>query len=354
MKILNLYLTFSFWRSFLLMGAILGLLFGFFDFLKQLDAVGRGSFTITKALLFVILTSGSRIYALLPIISLLAALASLGSLADKNEILAMQAAGMSRAKIGGVVVAALGVFLGLMLLAEEFFFPRVEHWAWLLRARALSTKDVTPYEGGFWAKSGPSYIKVETVHGKDFLLGIEIFTFDQQGRLKKFIEASRGRALDNQWLLEKVIVREFLAGEIKEKRFPKLRLKAFLKINQVEMLTLPPDFLSIRQLMHYQSLLKEGGQNYYRYALLIWRKIASPVTSWAMLLLALGFVFGPTRERGMGFRLSLGMLFGLLVYLGQEILSHVGLVFNLSAPLVSLLPSILVFLLALFRLSKIE
>jgi len=353
MRILDLYLVFSFWRAFVLLSAVLGVLFGFFDFLRQLDDVGQGSYTLGKALLFVALTSGGRLYDLLPIISLLAALTSLGGLADKNEILAMQASGMTRLRIGGVVMAGLGCLLCLGVALEEFVFPRAEHQAWLLRARALATKDITPYEGGFWAKEGSSFIRVETVHGKDLLLGIEIFIFDEEDRLKSFIEAAKGRALDREWILEGVTIREFLPGKIKEKRLAQFKWPVLLKSNQIEILTLPPEFLSIRQLLRYQALLRQGGQNYYQYALLIWQKVATPFTSLAMLFLALGFVFGPVREKGMGFRLSLGTLFGLSAYLGQEILSHVGMVFNFSAPLIAFIPTLLISGLALWRFSKL-
>jgi lipopolysaccharide export system permease protein len=245
------------------------------------------------------------------------------------------------------------LILTLGFLLEETIFPEANYRAWLFRAKALSKQGITPYKEGFWAKEGHTFIKVEKILDNQLLSGVEILSFDEQGRLQDLIEAPLGRVEGRRWVLWSATRRIFSAEQIREEFFNRIEIPAFLKSNQVEVLTLPSEYLSIKELWRYREALKKGGQNVYRYSLLIWQKLAVPFTALAMLFLGLTFVFAPRRERGGGFRFSLGALIGLFVYLGKEILSHVGLVFAVSAPLVALGPAMVVLLWTLWRLRKI-
>ncbi len=349
MKTLDLYLIRAYFRFFFLLALVLALLFGFFEFVAQLENVGRGNYDFLKALAYVFLTSGGRLYDLLPIISLLAGLLALGNLGERQELLAMQAAGMSRGRIGMAVLSGLFLLLFLFLLLEETLFPRAEHKAWLLRARALATRGITPYGQGFWAKEAENFLRVEKVLGKGLLAGVEIFFFDEEGRLKRFVFAEKGEVHDDHWLLFQVAEQEIKPQQIEERHFSNLKIKAFLNVGQVENLTLPAEFLSLRELWRSQKALQEGGQNAYRYALLFWQRIFVLPTAVFMLFLALGFVLCPLRERGKGLRVGAGALFGLFVYLGEQVLAHLGLVFEWSPFLMASIPAFFVFLLALWR-----
>ncbi|NPB10093.1 MAG: LPS export ABC transporter permease LptG [Thermodesulfobacteria bacterium] len=349
MTILDLYLIRAFFRHFFLLVFVLALLFGFFDFLAQLEEVGHGNYTLLKALTYVFLTSGGRIYDLLPMISLLASLLSLGTLGDRNELLAMQAAGMDRHRMGLAMMAGLLVLLVIFLLGEETVFPRAEHRAWLLKARALSTRGVTPYGQGFWARDRDTFIHVEKVLGKGVLAGIEIFSFDDEGRLRRFLTAQMGKVGDDHWLLIGVSEQEFLPHGVREKRHARLRIRAFLKTGEVKNLAVPPEFLSLSELWRSKRSLEEGGQNAYRYGLLFWQKVFVLPTAIFMLFLALSFVLRPYQERGRGFRVGAGAIFGLFVYLGEQVLAHLGLVLEWPPLVVAAAPCLFIFLLAFWR-----
>ncbi|MFZ5474382.1 MAG: LptF/LptG family permease, partial [Pseudomonadota bacterium] len=66
MKILNRYLAGQILASIGLTLAVLLLLFSFFDLLEEMGDVGNGSYTMTKALLFVALHLPGRIHELMP------------------------------------------------------------------------------------------------------------------------------------------------------------------------------------------------------------------------------------------------------------------------------------------------
>ncbi len=349
MKTLDLYLIRVYYRTFFLLFLILALLFGFLEFISQLEDVGRGSYNFLKALAYVFFTTGGRTYELLPVTSLLAGLWSLGGLADRNELLAMQAAGMTRSRIGGVVLAGLVVLLAIFAFLEETLFPRAEYKAWLLKARALSGKDLTPYGHGFWAREKENFLQVKRVLGKGLLAGVEIFVFDEHGRLSRFVSAQKGEVHDDHWLLFQVVQQEIGPRWIKKERFEELRLKAFVPVQKVENLTLPPEYLSPSELWHSKTVLEEGGQNAYRYTLLFWQRLFVLPTALFMLLLALGFVLRLPKERGKGVQVGFGAIFGLFIYLGEQVLAHLGLVLELPPLLIAMIPVSLVASLALWR-----
>ena len=99
MKIIDLYIGKSFTRCFLLVLSILGFLFSFFEFILELDEVGKGHYQLNDALSYVLLTLPGRLLDLIPHSSLLGGIIALGLLADKNELVAMNAGGISVRRI---------------------------------------------------------------------------------------------------------------------------------------------------------------------------------------------------------------------------------------------------------------
>ena len=56
--------------------------------------------------------------------------------------------------------------------------------------------------------------------------------------------------------------------------------------DQIDVLELPPDSLSSFDLHDYVQALRESGQNADRYALALWRKLSTPLTTGAMIFQA--------------------------------------------------------------------
>lgn len=56
----------------------------------------------------------------------------------------------------------------------------------------------------------------------------------------------------------------------------------------------------------------------------------------AMILLAVPFTFSVPRSPGMGSRLAVGVIVGLLTWISYQIMVNLGLLFALSAPVTAL------------------
>ncbi len=352
MKTLDRYLWRHLWRLFLFLTLIFLLLFDLFELLNQLDQIGRGSYTLSKALIFVFLTSGNKLLDLLPIITFLAILLGLGQLLDRNELLALEALGYSKRRLFVTVILALLSWSLPLWGISETGLKRVEEKAWQLKTKALSQESLTLYGEGFWARQGEVFLKVKKVLDDGLLSGIEIFRFEGE-RLREYLSAPLGKITPGRWILWKARQRILYNSRVEDKLWDRLFIDPPLPGREVENFALPVEFLPLPELFRYSETLAAGGQNVYRYQLAIWQKIVTPLLSLVMGLLALSFYQNPlARQKSFLTRLGAGLAGGLAVYLLRETLAHAGRVFSLPAPLVAFAPVALILLLAFVRWKK--
>jgi lipopolysaccharide export system permease protein len=115
-----------------------------------------------------------------------------------------------------------------------------------------------------------------------------------------------------------------------------------------------PISLSARGLMSYIGYLRRNGLSAERYQMELWSRISRTATVIVMPVLALAFVFGSLRSAGHGTRLMIGVLIGLLYFLGSEMLANSGQVFNLNPAVVSWLPTVALVLVTMFAVSRVR
>ncbi|MGD9824637.1 MAG: LPS export ABC transporter permease LptG [Desulfobacter sp.] len=354
MRILDIYIARSFLKYFFFVVLILMVLFSLFELLSQLDDVGKGNYQLTNALAFVALTLPRRLLDLMPISTLLGGIVALGLMADHGELVAMEASGISIMRISSAVLAtALFLMIASGILAE-MLIPGMEELARKSRAQAVSTADITITRQGFWARRDNSYIHVEKMLDEGVAADIYIFKFDNKGSLQLFTHAQNANLQDNrQWILNGITQKIITGNEIATKKLKTLTLDSFLSAYQVSVLELPPYSLSTPDLIRYIDALQLNGQNADQYSIALWRKLSVPLTTGAMVLLSLSFVFGSTRGTSAGYRITLGSFIGIILYFADQILMQWGLFLNLEPFITAMLPVLLISGIALSRLRRI-
>jgi lipopolysaccharide export system permease protein len=339
LKTFDRYISATFAAGFLLVLALLVSLFSIVELVGQLDDVGKGFYQVKDALLYTVLTVPERIEDLMPVCGLLGGIIALGILADRNELLAMQASGLSALRIGWPVVGTVLVLAVAAGLVGEFVAPPLEQRARTLRSRALAEPGILLTKHGFWARRGNAFIHVGKALSGGHAAELDIYESDGQGRLRGFSHARAAKIQDeNEWLLTDVDQRILSGDEITTRHVPSMTLHSFLSTEQVGILELPPDSLSTTDLYEYIDVLRKRGQNADRYALALWQKLTMPLTTGAMVLLSLPFVFGPPRVRTAGFRITTGLIVGIMFYLANQITGHMGVLLDLHPSLTTLVP----------------
>jgi lipopolysaccharide export system permease protein len=339
-------------QGFLLVLSILVVLFSFTELMLQINATHKGTYRVPDAFFFVGLTIPKRIAELTPMAALLGSIMSLGLLADRHELTAMQVAGVSVQRISIAVLATNVLIILAAVIVAEYVAPPLDQYARMVRFQAIYGKNVLMSKGGFWVRQGRNFVHVGQTFAPGQAINIEVYVMDDSGRLKEFLYARKGTIQGRDWVLTDIDALAFEENTITMTHPSEHRLKDFLTHKQVAVLELPPDSLSLTDLHTFIRNLEQHGQNARSYSLAFWQKICQPVTTGIMALLSLSFIFGPIRTRDAWQRIFLGMLVGVLFYLGNQLIARAGLMADLPAPLVALAPVALVLVVALKLLRR--
>jgi lipopolysaccharide export system permease protein len=189
----------------LIFGALLAL-FAFFDLIHELGDVGRGDYTISRALLYVTLQLPSRLYELFPVAALIGTLFAIAQLVGNSEYTVMRASGMSLSQMGWSVLRVGIPLAAATFLAGEYVAPPAERIAQTVRASGNETRVVAQqFESGFWFKQDLTFVNIRTVLADMTLTGIRMYEFGDDLRLKAVRVAQSGTFVGNgQWKLENV------------------------------------------------------------------------------------------------------------------------------------------------------
>jgi len=354
MRALDRYIGTSFLWGFLFVLLILAMLFSFLELVAQLDDVGRGNFAAVHAFLFVGLTMPKRILDLVPLGALLGSIIALGMLAERGELIAMRAAGLSVGRICFSVITATGLLMLATAAIAEYVAPTLEQQALARRSLELSgSRQVLWTKQGFWARHGQSFIRVGRTLPGGIAADLDLYERDEEGRLTAFIHAQEADIHDDKgWVLRDITQKVIEEQKITTYQLASLTLDSFLSAEQVSILELPPESLSPTDLYLYIKALRARGQNADQYLLALWQKLAVPLATGAMVLLSLPFVFGPPRGTPVALRIVIGSLVGIAFYLANQIIGYLGLLFELNPAITTLTPIAVILWLAFWRLGK--
>ncbi len=328
---------------------------GIIKFVEQLRKVGKGSYSALDAGLFTVLNVPSDLEVFFPMAALLGALLGLGMLAQRSELVVMQASGFSRLQIAIAVMKTALPLVIISMFIGEYVAPKGYEIAHDYRSQQTVGESLLATQNGLWAKDGNKFIFIRHIKDKDHLQGISIYDFDPTKHLNSITYAEQGlwQSDTQSWLLTQV-ERSQLSDPKQIEGSQRLteQWKTALTPEKLGVVALDPDALSIRGLRDYINYLKQSGQTTERYRLNMYSKIIQPFSVAVMMLMALSFIFGPLRSVSMGFRVLTGISFGFLFYVLDKIFGPLSLVYGFPPILGAILPSLLFFTISLFLLVK--
>ena len=312
---------------------------GLFAFMEELREEEAG-YTALAAGLYVLLTLPRRIHELMPYVAFLGALIGLGVLAGNSEVTVLRAAGTSLQRVfGALAVAVLGCS-AIAFALGELAAPRLDVAAEALRTRALQGTE-TIFIDGHWHREGRLFTHVEgfDVHGQ--LIGVTQFQLDDGARLRRVQRAQlaeRDRAAGG-WRLRDVAATALAEDAATVTRVAALPWASAADIGLLSARALVhPRRLSLADLAAQIRYMDGEGLDARRHRLAYWSKLLQPLATLGLALVAVWFVVGPLRERGMGARIAAGIVVGLAFKYLQDLLAPASLVFGIPAWLAVLLP----------------
>ncbi|MBS9436232.1 lipopolysaccharide ABC transporter permease LptG [Photorhabdus noenieputensis] len=328
---------------------------GIIKFVEQLRKVGQGEYTTISAGLYALLSVPKDIQIFFPMAALLGALLGLGTLATRSELVVMQASGFTRMQIAGSVMKTAIPLVILTMVIGEWVAPQGEQMARNYRAQKMLGGSLVSTTKGMWAKDGDDFIYIQRIVSDTEIKGVNIYHFSDDKKLLsvKYATSAVYDEDSDLWKLSQVEESDLTdSKKITGSQRISADWKILLTPEQLNVVALEPEALSISGLYQYIKYLKQSEQESGRYQLNMWKKIFAPLSVAVMMLMALSFIFGPLRSVPMGVRIVTGITFGFLFYVLNEIFGPLSLVYNMPAVLAALLPSLLFLIVSIYLLLK--
>lgn len=322
-------------------------LFALFDLIRELGELGKGNYGLTSVLLYVTLSQPSHVVLIFPVAALLGTLYTISRLSAQSELTVMRASGMSLGRLA-VLATFIGIIFSIIIFTfGEFIAPMAEEAAKKTRLAAKTTMVASKFRSGFWVKDERAFINIQNVTPESELVGIRIFEFDPQFRLKSIRLAANGKYQSNgNWLLTNLELTTFEdangSGRASIAKIPSAEWRSAISPDLLSVLRVKPEEMSITNLSAFIDHLRDNKQNSARYEVALWSKIFQPIGVIVMMLLAIPFAIQSNRSGGVGAMLVTGTMVGIGAYFLNQLMGNLT-VLNQWPPMVSAAMPLLVF-----------
>jgi len=333
----------------------LDLVFALVDELSEAE----GNYTMGNALIYVLFTLPTSIYELLPFAALGGALIGLGILASNQELVVMQSAGIH---VWRIVLAVLKPTLIIMLaglLLGEFVSPPLEQVANSRKAVQLSGDDSIAAQQGTWRKVGNEFIHINAIApGGRSLIGITRYEVNAQREIVTVSFAATGDYVEQDeggyWRLFDVRETLFEPNGTDVVSYLQEDWMVDLSPELLSVLLVEPDKQSITGLYRFARFFESEELDASTFFLAFWKKVLQPLSTLALVILAISFIFGPLREATTGFRIFVALSIGLLFTIVQRMMEPASLIYGFSPLLAVMLPIMVVAVLGLFYMRQLR
>lgn len=352
MSTLDRYIMRTLTANFVIALTALLAIFSVINLMQELADVGTGAYDLSRALRFLLMTLPAEAYALFPAAALLGAVLGLGTLASHNEIIAILAAGISRARLTGAVLQAAALLTVAAALLGELVAAPLTRVAQAERSVALSRGMSLTTANGVWTRDGARFINVRHPLPDGTLHDLYVYEFDQAHRMRSFTYAPSATYETPEWRLEGVVENVFGDDSVRTDLHATRIWDAFVSPAQLRVLFLPPEELSIADLYRSIRSLAGRGESPRRHQLALWRRILMPVVTGLMVFLAVPFVLTTLRGVTLGQRIVAGALLGIGFQMFNETFGQMGLVYGLDPISSASLPALAVLSFGLWRMAR--
>ncbi|MBE0434577.1 MAG: LPS export ABC transporter permease LptG [Methylomicrobium sp.] len=330
-------------------------LFNLFTFTDELKSLGKGSYGLQEIFKYLALTSPRVLYELIPSSALLGSLFVLGAMGNNRELIAMRASGISVLGIVRSVMLAGAILAIFAVAVGEFFAPTAERNARILKMGALNRDFIAQSRYGLWLREGSKFINVREIKDDGNLSEIYIYDLDDRNFLHTATTASKALfQQDKQWLLKNIEQSSISTEQVETEQIESRPWKSSIDPKLLSVVVVKPENLSLYDLALYIDFLKDNKQKSETFELAFWGRVVNPFVIFVMLLVATPFVIGVRRGVSTGSRMMIGIIIGMSFNIIDKITGHVSLIYHLNPAFMSVLPSAVVFSLALYAVRKVR
>jgi lipopolysaccharide export system permease protein len=298
----------------------------------------RDNVTATEVFLNFIIESPSFFARVLPISCLTASLFSINKLKNRNELVAIFAAGFSRRQFFSTIALASFLICLVQLLLTGFIDP----WARSQRHQLIPNSDQkfrnlegqglrasTIGSGKIWYKSGDYFFAFSSFNKeRDELNDVTLYYFSEDNKLHKRV---RGLSLrntgDNNWVFPKAVVQTNLDNQIfpDSSEMEDIQITLDESVDDFKRIESDITTLPLNSLIDYVSRLRRSGINTDEYSVMLYEKFSAAFVCIVFALLASVAAYTPNRRSSnMGKNIAFIFAFTIIYWLIHSYATELG------------------------------
>jgi len=351
MKIRERYITKTL-LSFTLVVLVIWLgVYSFFNFLSEMSSIGQVNYTILEAFRYIALQIPEVAYKHASPVILLGCVLGMGHLATTSQLLVLRVSGMSIFKLTILTIKTALIFVIAVIAIGEIFAPMASEEAERGRSKALDIATASQSQEGFWIRDGENFINVQkNIDGKLFS-GVTVIEVNSLNKIATILTSEQaifdGKSLDMKNIEIFSIDSNKIIDDISLKERNSYNKTVSFDQDQIDSLKKEPEDLTTWNIIKQIQFLSENKLRSGIFEVELYKRLIKPITLVAMILLAMLFIFGSTRDVTLGRKI----FFGVSVGLSFELLSRIGgamsLSFDFNPVMSAVLPTIVVMVIAI-------
>ena len=355
MKIRDRYITKTLLNYTLVVLLVWLSIYSFFNFLGELNSIGQADYTVLEAFKYILLKMPEVAYKQASPIILLGCVLGMGYLSTTNQLVVLQVSGNSVLKLTALTVRTALIFVFMIIAFGEYIAPIASEEAEKGRTKALGQSFASQNQEGFWIREGGNYLNVEKNIDGNHFVGVTIIEV-KSNKITSVVKSEdatfdgKSLKMDDTDIFS--INNSTDIDEISLKERNSYNKIVSFDQDLINSLKKEPDELTTRNIYKQIQFLSDNKLNSGIYKVELYKRAIKPITLVAMILLAMLFVFGSTRDVSLGRKI----FFGVSLSLSFEMLSRIGGAMALSLdfnPMISaVLPTTVVMVIAITLLIR--
>jgi lipopolysaccharide export system permease protein len=326
-------------------------IYSFFNFLAELNSVGMGNYTILEASKYILLQLPEVAYHQVSSVILLGCVLGIGHLATTGQLIILRASGISILKITWIVLKNAIIFLIFITSIGELVAPTLTIYAENERSNALGQNSLSNSLDGFWIRDGDNFINVKNNIDGTLFNGITVIEVNNQSNKIERVVESKSAIFDGQKInMDSTnifsINSKKLVDNIVLKERNSYKKRVTFDQDLIESLEKEPKDLTTFTILKQIQFLTDNKLRTEVFQVELYKRLVRPITLVAMILLAMLFIFGSTRDATLGRKI----FFGVSIALSFELISRIGgalaLSFDVSPLLSTFIPTIAIMVFA--------
>ena len=356
MKIRDRYIAKTLLNYTLIVLVVWTSIYSFFNFLAELRSVGNEGYTILSAFTYIILQLPEVVYKQASPIILLGCILGMGHLATTGQLLIFRVSGASILKITFLTLKNSLIFVLFFISIGEFLAPISSSYAENSRFNAMGNSSVSINQNGFWIRDGDNFINVKGNIDGTLFSGITVIEVNSLNKIERVIKSENaifaGDSLDMSGSEIFSIEDSGFFDKISLKERNSYDKTVSFDQDLIDSLEKEPEDLSTLTLVKQIQFLSDNKLRSSVFEVELYKRLIQPITLIAMILLAMLFIFGSTRDVTLGRKIFFGVALGLSFEMLSRVASAMALGLDFSPFLSSILPSIMVMFISIILLLK--